>query len=297
MSGVDVRDLGSGFAAEVVGLELDGEGELDAPTSLLLQKAFNERGVLLFRDLDIDRAAQVYLSELVMGEDVSLAKAAVDANQQDSFWISNREPESAAPFGRLMFHCDMMWSDEPFQVLSLYAVDVQPPIVPTAFVNAVQAWGTLPPALRARVEGHTAVHVTGPEGFDDRRKGGGDDGELINPVRANALSRRTEVGYSHPRTGETILYVSQGMTKEIEGVPDGESENLLEELFEHLYRPESVWEHHWRNGDLVIWDNLAVQHARSNVRIDGPARVLRKIGYPRPLRVAEAQVQVYQPIS
>ena len=52
------------------------------------------------------------------------------------------------PFGRLLFHSDMMWAAEPFQVLSLYGVDVQPPAVPTAFVNTVAAWETLPEDLR-----------------------------------------------------------------------------------------------------------------------------------------------------
>jgi taurine dioxygenase len=30
---------------------------------------------------------------------------------------------------------------------------------------------------------------------------------------------------------------------------------LLRQVFEHLYRPEHLYEHHWFNGDLVIWDN------------------------------------------
>jgi taurine dioxygenase len=94
-----------------------------------------------------------------------------------------------------------------------------------------------------------------------------------------------------------MLYVSQGMTKEIVGLSADESEDLLEELFQHIYRPENVWQQEWRDGDLVVWDNLAVQHARSDVRFDGPARRLRKIGCPRPQRIAESQVQVYQPIG
>jgi alpha-ketoglutarate-dependent taurine dioxygenase len=60
---------------------------------------------------------------------------------------------------------------------------------------------------------------------------------------------------------------------------------LLEALFEHLYAPEDkVLAHHWRTGDLVLWDNLALQHARPNVGIEGPTRTLRKTFAPPPPR-------------
>jgi len=80
-----------------------------------------------------------------------------------------------------------------------------------------------------------------------------------------------------------MLYVSQMMTQEIVELPADESETLLEELFAHLYDHEHLWEHEWRNGDLVAWDNLAIQHARSDVRVDGPARTLRKVVAPMPV--------------
>jgi taurine dioxygenase len=188
----------------------------------------------------------------------------------------------------------MMWSDEPFYVNSLYGVEVEPPVVPTLFASAEQAWNTLPASLRSRVENLDAVQVTGPEGFDDRRRGDA-YGDLVNPVRENVLSTTTPVAYRHPRTGRSLLYVSQGMTKEIAGLPKDDSEDLLAELFDHLYRPENVWQHEWRNGDLVIWDNLSMQHARAAVDVDGPARTLRKIGSPIP--VSNTYVQAYEPIG
>jgi taurine dioxygenase len=72
------------------------------------------------------------------------------------------------------------------------------------------------------------------------------------------------------------------MTSGIADMPKAQSDELLEALFQHLYRPEAVFEHHWREGDLVIWDNLALQHARPNVTAEGPARTLRKIFAPMP---------------
>jgi taurine dioxygenase len=77
-----------------------------------------------------------------------------------------------------------------------------------------------------------------------------------------------------------LLYVSQQATIEILGLPPEENEALLDELFTHLYDPAFVLEHRWHEGDLVVWDNIAVQHARAAVRLDGPERTLRKVTGP-----------------
>jgi taurine dioxygenase len=70
------------------------------------------------------------------------------------------------------------------------------------------------------------------------------------------------------------------MTSQIVELDPVASETLLGELFDHLYAPTNVLAHEWREKDLVIWDNVAVQHSRPDVRIDGPVRTLRKYGTP-----------------
>jgi len=268
MSKLQIRNVTPAFGAEVVGLEAGAE--LDQEARGLLRSVFDERGLLVFRDLDIDREYQTYLVDLLIGYD-----RPADGAAQDPFYVSNKEPGGYAPFGRLLFHSDMMWHEDPFQVLSLYAIDVVPPAVPTAFVSTTFAWDTLPKELRARVEGLHAVHVTGQQ----RR---GDDDDLLKAVREHERSTTTRIGHPHPRTGRPMLYVSQMNTREIVEFPHEESEELLQALFAHLYGPANLWEHEWRNGDLVIWDNLAIQHARSVVRKEGPVRTLRKVISPIP---------------
>jgi alpha-ketoglutarate-dependent taurine dioxygenase len=77
------------------------------------------------------------------------------------------------------------------------------------------------------------------------------------------------------------------MTKSILDVPEAESEPLLEELFAIMYDEDVRFEHHWRTGDLVVWDNLAVQHGRPNVAEQGPTRTLRKVAAPMPILTDE----------
>jgi alpha-ketoglutarate-dependent taurine dioxygenase len=47
-----------------------------------------------------------------------------------------------------------------------------------------------------------------------------------------------------------------------------------------MYAEENVFTHEWSEGDLVVWDNLAMQHARSDLRTDGAPRTLRKTLVP-----------------
>jgi alpha-ketoglutarate-dependent taurine dioxygenase len=185
-----------------------------------------------------------------------------------------------------MFHVDSMWSPEPFQVLSLYASKVEPGAATTSLANAVHAWETLPADLRARVEGLHAVQFAG-----QMMNRGGED--LLNPEFGLDYSAVTPIARRHPRTGKTILYVSQQMTREIVELPPDESEELLQALFAHLYDPAVVYEHEWRTGDLVVFDNLAMQHARGNVIPDGPARTLRKVMLPIPKDIAEMTPPTY----
>jgi taurine dioxygenase len=290
-----IRELSPVLGAEVLGVDLSSR--LDEKTVEFLRASFDDRGLLLFRDVDIDRTRQYYLSTILRGhEPPSEVDSKSGAERQGNFWISNKEPDAAAPFGRLLFHCDGMWSGEPFEVLSLYAVDVQPPVIPTAFVSSIYAWETLPDVLRRRVEGLHAEHVTGPEYIHERRRLAFGD-ELSQPVRDTSPSSTLPVVHRHPRTGKTVLYVTQGMTKGIAELSSEESEDLLEELFDHLYRSFAVLRHEWRNGDLILWDNMAVQHARPNVTTSGPTRTLRKIGLPVPTSAEAQQVQVYQRVS
>ena len=289
------RDLIPAFGAEIVGV--DPGTWLDGDTIGFLRAVFDERGLLLFRNVDVDRPHQFYLSELLRGhEPPTPEEAEAGAAAQGKFMFSNKEPDAAAPIGRLLYHCDGMWSAEPFEVLSLYGIEVPPPVIPTLFASSAYGWDTLSGEMRARVDGLHGLHVSGPEYIHERRRRAY-EGELSQAKRDHVPLIAAPVEHCHPRTDRTLLYISQGMTREIMELGSEESEDLLEELFEHLYRSEHVYEHEWREGDLIVWDNYAVQHARPNVVLEGPARTLRKIGLPLPASVEALRVKTYEQVS
>ena len=273
MARLHVRNISDAFGAEITGL--DPRSDFDDETRRLLRGLFDDRGVLVFPGIDIDNAYQDKLCRMLIGDDGPGATAA-----RAPYYVSNKEPGGFAPYGRLMFHADMMWSPQPYRVLSLYGVNVQPGSAPTVIASGTCAWESLPADLRARVESLHAVHITGQV-----YSRGGDD--LLKPEREHEESTVKPIAHPHPKTARTILYVSQQMTREIVELPHDESEELLQTLFSHLYAPAMVYEHTWRTGDLVVIDNIAMQHARPNVDADGPTRTLRKVIAPIPKLRAE----------
>jgi alpha-ketoglutarate-dependent taurine dioxygenase len=276
MGELKIRNLRPEFGAEVS--DLAPRIPLDKETAETLKKVFDERSLLVFRNIDLDLKFQTYLSELLIGND-ALAPGAPPPIE--NFYVSNEKETAAAPFGRLMYHSDGQWSPkERSDLLSLYGEKVEQPSVPTMFVSSAVGWDTLPENLRARVKDRFAVHMHDEQTYLKRAKG--DNEVLVNSYTGNDKSNRVPIVYVHPRTGRTLLYVSQQMTHHIDGVSPQESEELLEALFKHLYAPGKELAHHWRERDLVMWDNLALQHARPNVESKGPKRTLRKTIAPTP---------------
>lgn len=271
MTHLDVRDLTPAFGAEITGF--DPRAPLDDETRTLLQHLFDTRGLLRFRDIDLTHSEQVALSRMLIRKE-GLAEAG-EAPPEDKFYVSNRRMDSAAPFGRLQFHADTMWSDRPFEVLSLYGAAIEQPTAPTTFVSAVQAWKTLPDTLRRKIEGLEVLHTAGVV----RR---GDLSEVLVSEVVNPPTTVSNLAKRHPRTGETILYACEQMTKEIVGLSPEASEAILEEVFAHLYDPAAQWDQEWRERDFVVWDNVALQHARNAVKVEGPVRTLRKVASPMP---------------
>jgi alpha-ketoglutarate-dependent taurine dioxygenase len=271
---LQVRNLTPTIGAEIEGF--DPRGPIDDATARELVAAFDEWAVLVLRGVDLDPADQHRLAETLLAGSPA---AAEDGDATAFSYVSNREENGGAPYGRLLFHADMMWSELARQVASLFAVHADQPSVPTLYTSAVHAWDTLPDDLRARVAGLHARHESGQQG-----RGGTDhEDELLQPQWAQERSIVTPVALPHPRTGRTMLYVCEQQTREIVELPKEESDALLDELFAHLYAPERCYTHEWCEGDLVLWDNQAAQHGRPYVVANGPARTLRKIHAPRGL--------------
>ena len=157
----------------------------------------------------------------------------------------------------------------PFAALSLHAVDVVDGASSTRFAHAGRAYAALPAQSRARLDAATAdmIHPT-LDGVDVRACDVRDPPAMM---RAELPAIRI-----NPRTGERVLGVSEMHTARLAGLDWEESRAVLHEMYAQLYAAENVMEHVWRQGDIVIWDNLTLQHARGSLNGAG-RRVLQRV--------------------
>jgi len=166
----------------------------------------------------------------------------------------NGEPIGALPDGEMMFHHDMIHAEVPSKATLLYALEIPSVGGNTLFASGYAAYDTLDPALRARLEGHRALHHYN-YGSTERGDSRGTEAfaECVHPVFR-----------THEDTGRKAVYVNRLMTMKIFDVPEDESERLLTALWDHSERREFVYEHVWRTGDLLLWDNRCSSHARTD---------------------------------
>jgi taurine dioxygenase len=167
----------------------------------------------------------------------------------------------------LSWHSDMGFSPAPFDAISLHAVDVVDGASATKFVSNVGGYRRLSETTQARIGGAKALHVYASD------LGGRMSATQLTEGVPSAVH---PLVWHHPVTGAPFVFASWLHTHSVVGLEPAEGDALLDELFAQLYDPASVFTHAWARGDVVIWNNQTVQHARSDVGLAG-ARVLQRV--------------------
>jgi taurine dioxygenase len=166
----------------------------------------------------------------------------------------NGEPIGALPDGEMMFHHDMIHAEVPSKATLLYAVEIPSKGGNTLFASGYAAYDTLDPDIRNRLEDKRALHHYNYGSVQKGdNKGTEAFGECIHPVFR-----------THEDTQRKAVYVNRLMTVKILDVPEDESDRLLNAVFDHSEKREFVYEHEWRLGDLLLWDNRCSTHARTD---------------------------------
>lgn len=151
------------------------------------------------------------------------------------------------------WHTDGSYCANPFKATQLHSIAVPSIGGDTFFASMYAAYDALPQRLKQRLEGVRAVCIYG-----GRRQLG--MGLLNEEDRQGWRPVLHEIARLHPETGRTALYFDPGKILSIEGATKRESDDLIEELIGYMIQPSSVYRHHWRLGDVVIWDNRCSYH-------------------------------------
>lgn len=197
-------------------------------------------------------------------------------------FVSSNVPQDGKQVGvpktGKFWHIDYQFMARPFSITLIY-----PQVVPqlnrgTYFIDLGKAYEALPQELKDAVSGTTAIH-SASRYFKIRP---GDVyrpiGEVLAEIELKTPAVRHPAVVKHPFTGESILYISEGMTA---GLTDANGKQLEDDLLHRLMEAtgqyDTTFEHEhihlqrFDHGDLLIWDNRSLAHRALHSQAPEPA--------------------------
>jgi taurine dioxygenase len=269
-----ITPIPAALGAEVTGLDL--RQPLDDVTVRAIRDAFDRHIVLCIRDQQLCEDDQLRAASY-FGK-VHVRRRPTNGRDPGGQWdtpfmlVTNimEGGKSIGVFGdgEMWFHHDTSYFPEPHRATLLYAMKLPSCGGNTCFSNMYKAYENIPRALRDRLEGRKVLQV------HDYKRRERLDLDTIDLERVRHFAQ--PIFITHPATGRKALYVSRLMSARIEGLARGESDAALAELFAITEDPAIVYEHQWRLGDLVIWDNWCSIHARKDFPREEP-RLMRRL--------------------
>jgi taurine dioxygenase len=250
-----------------VGVEI---GNIDltniaAPDFAQIESAWHRYSVLLFRGQKLSDddllAFSRRLGELDPPPNQERGRQS-PAGYPDVYVVSNVLDEKGEPIGALgageaVWHTDMSYLDLPPDASMLYALEIPPSGGNTWFCGMQAVWAALPDALRAKIASRRIKH-------DGTFNSGGyvRQGVTATDDPHQAPGAWHPAVCTHPITGVPALYLGRRRNSYVENLAPAQSDALLDELWQFMDEPQFRYEHHWRIGDLVLWDNRSTMHRR-----------------------------------
>jgi taurine dioxygenase len=262
MSTLEFRPLSPVVGVEVSGVDLTEPLTGDQQAELLEQ--FRQHRLVLFRGQAITDDDHMRLCSYLLPVNEGVG------------YVSNTEIKGFHPGDfNLLYHSDFMFLEHPLLGISLCAIEVEPDAAGTRFVNTELAAQQMPDAMRAKFADLEVVMlantVDGREDIPARTVRVPDDAPWDRYMRTDR-----PVITDHHITHTPFIPASPQQASHFVGCTEQQSDELLDELFAYLYADRFVYEHQWVEDDLIIWDNVTLQHGRRENAPDA-RRCLRRI--------------------
>ena len=258
---IEVIATGAALGAEVRGVDLR---DLDAAQFSAIERAWHAHQVILVRNQTLSDHDLIAFSRRFGALDwapIQETGRRFVEGLPEIYIVSNvmvnGEPIGSLGAGEAVWHTDMSYLDVPPMASMLYALEVPPAGGNTSFCSMYSVYQALPEALKQRIANLKIKHDgTYNSGGYLRQGVTATDDPRTSPGAVHPLV------CTHPDTGRRMLYLGRRRNAYLMGLELAESEALLDELWDVVARPEFAWEHVWRVGDLVLWDNRCTMHRR-----------------------------------
>lgn len=252
---LQITPLSDALGASVTGVDLSGE--LDEKTADAIHQALLDNVIIVFPGQEIGESDQERFCR-VFGElqEVRTGKS-VGSDHPAVMMITNVKDTgrpTALEDGEMMFHYDQCYYEHPCLGSTLYALEIPDEGGNTLFSNCAMAYDALSDDWKRRLDGLKALNYYDYAGNPTMRPDSIDESKphWVHPVVR-----------THPENGRKALFVNRLMTLWIEGIDRAESDEILDYLFDHIEKPDFIYEHEWHVGDLMMWDNRCSVHART----------------------------------
>jgi alpha-ketoglutarate-dependent 2,4-dichlorophenoxyacetate dioxygenase len=271
-----IRKLTPVFGAEITGVDLT---HLDDAAFAHIEDAFETYSVLVFPGQDLDDGAQIAFSRRFGDLEKTQGHIANNFQVKHVSEITNLDPDGklmAADDPRVLYrlgqrnwHSDSSFKRVPAKASLLHARQLPPDGGDTQFASLRAAYDALPEARKRELEDQVAIHHYAYS----RRQGGyaltNEEEDKRFPPVPQAIIR------ANPVNGRKALYVGSHASH-IRGMPEEESRALLKELLDFATQEQFTYLHHWKVGDLVMYDNRAALHRARPYKITEHPRILHR---------------------
>lgn len=272
---VNINPLTRHVGAVITGVDISRS--VDQSTIEVIDAALDQHIVLVFRDQTLSEVDQMRFAgnfgSLGMRRKAPKEVRGGKGETRGLIMLVTNIPDAANTNagsygdGEMWFHADSCYYEIPNRATFLYSVELPSTGGNTRVSSMYAAYDNVPQRLRERLEGRRVLQI-----HDHKRR---ERLDLDRIVIEELRHHWQPIFVTHPRTGRRALYVNRLMTAQIEGLDRIESDAILDELFTISEDPDIYYEHEWRPGDLLMWDNYASIHMRTDFPND-ERRLLRR---------------------
>jgi taurine dioxygenase len=266
---IRIEPASDAIGARVTGIDLSQP--LDSEQFEVLHQAILDHQVLVLPDQEMGEDDHVRFTEMWGSMPVRDRYKNRNEKQSGNEKImlvtnvrENGKPIGSLPDGEVMFHSDGAYDERPYKYTLLFGIDIPSAGGNTLFANMYLAYETLPDDLKTKLATFHGRNLYYSGTMRKHEQIGEYSGCTDHPLFVK-----------HDETGRTSIYVSRLITDSIPELDADESESILAMLLEHCERDELIYEHHWNEGDFVMWDNRCVTHARRDFP-ENERRLLRR---------------------
>ena len=273
---ITIRKLTPVFGAEITGVDLT---RLDDATFEHIEDAFETYSVLVFPNQNLDDDAQIAFSRRFGELEKTQGHIANNFQVKHVSEITNLDPDGKLMgpddprvlyrLGQRNWHSDSSFKRVPAKASLLHARKLPPDDGDTQFASLRAVYDALPEARKRELEDKVAIHHYAYS----RRNGGyaltNEAEDKRFPPVPQAMIR------ANPVNGRKALYVGSHASH-IRGMPEEEGRALLKELLDFATQEQFTYLHHWKVGDLVMYDNRAALHRARPYKITEHPRILHR---------------------